>query len=751
MPRARIDCPLSLMLLVLYAASSLPQNAHGQVVQPAFFDPILWTGAADSSFTNPANWDPMTVPNNPDADPDDDGIAAVMRLGATSGNQATIADGDVVTADYVHVWTDQGNAGVLNMQGGELQVGFEMRVETEVTPDGCCWVPDERDTPAVFNLSGGAVTVGADFHVGRDNVIPAKGIMNMSGGTLDIGGRILSGDAASGEDVESGSAVMNISGGSMIVRSEWSGTSSVGEDVVDRVETSRLAGQFNLSGTGSAEFLNPAATIQVGQGNAGDGRIHIQDSGSLTINGTLLLGQQQVNGNINKAEFVIESGSATLAAVRVGGWAAGGLDPAQGRQLSLFNVSGGTTTAALMAVGGNYNTRGELNLSGGSLAVTGATHVASLSPEGVAGAEGLVNVTGGSFQTGSLSVGVAGEGIMNVSDGTVKVDSGLTIGETPDGQGTFNLTGGVLDMSGSAMVFGDGDAAFNFDGGTVLNASSVDFDLVNNGGTLAPGDPIGTTTVNGSYFVVNADSSLAIQLGGTADGEFDKLIVTADLLVDGSLDVSLMESFLPSAGDSFDILDFATISGAFAQVNLPALGGGLTWDQSNLLTDGSLSIIGGGAVPGDFNNDGVLDAVDIDLLTAVVLAGTNDSTYDVNGDSVVNQADRDVWVESLRGTWVGDANLDGLFDSSDLVVVFGAGKYETGEAAGWGEGDWDGNGLFGSGDLVAAFSDGGYESGPRGATASVVPEPASAITLLPAILLLAAGRRRTRTRSAVRH
>ena len=62
---------------------------------------------------------------------------------------------------------------------------------------------------------------------------------------------------------------------------------------------------------------------------------------------------------------------------------------------------------------------------------------------------------------------------------------------------------------------------------------------------------------------------------------------------------------------------------------------------------------------------------------------------------------------------MGDSNLDGEFNSSDFVFVFTAGKYETGEAATWGEGDWDGNQLFESTDFVAAFSAGGYEVGPR--------------------------------------
>lgn len=68
----------------------------------------------------------------------------------------------------------------------------------------------------------------------------------------------------------------------------------------------------------------------------------------------------------------------------------------------------------------------------------------------------------------------------------------------------------------------------------------------------------------------------------------------------------------------------------------------------------------------------------------------------------------------------GDANRNGLFDSGDLVEVFIAGLYESGQPAMWTEGDWNDDRKFDSGDLVAAFSDGGYSSG-----AKAVPEPSA--------------------------
>lgn len=58
----------------------------------------------------------------------------------------------------------------------------------------------------------------------------------------------------------------------------------------------------------------------------------------------------------------------------------------------------------------------------------------------------------------------------------------------------------------------------------------------------------------------------------------------------------------------------------------------------------------------------------------------------------------------------GDANRDGVFDSSDLVAVFQIGEYDDGIAKNstWGDGDWNGDGEFDSADLVVAFQSGQY-------------------------------------------
>ena len=118
------------------------------------------------------------------------------------------------------------------------------------------------------------------------------------------------------------------------------------------------------------------------------------------------------------------------------------------------------------------------------------------------------------------------------------------------------------------------------------------------------------------------------------------------------------------------------------------------------------------SLPGDFNENGMLDIEDINQLVWESASGENNPAFDLNADDLVDSSDVTIWAKDLTNTWLGDSNLDGEFNSGDLVRVFEAGKYEKDQDANWSEGDWTGDHRFGSTDLVAAFRDGGYEQGP---------------------------------------
>jgi hypothetical protein len=153
---------------------------------------------------------------------------------------------------------------------------------------------------------------------------------------------------------------------------------------------------------------------------------------------------------------------------------------------------------------------------------------------------------------------------------------------------------------------------------------------------------------------------------------------------------------------------------------------------------------GGGGITGDFDNNGALELADINALTTASASGANDPAFDLTGDAIVNADDVTKWVKdtTIGNSWIGDANFDGEFNSSDFVAVFQGGLFETGNPANWSLGDWNGDGVFGSGDFVAAFQDGGFELGPRGAALNAVPEPSSLVLAFLGIFAFVSQRRK---------
>lgn len=102
---------------------------------------------------------------------------------------------------------------------------------------------------------------------------------------------------------------------------------------------------------------------------------------------------------------------------------------------------------------------------------------------------------------------------------------------------------------------------------------------------------------------------------------------------------------------------------------------------------------------------------DLDELTHAISDGGVDPKYDVDGNSTIDTFDRLFWVRHLKKTSFGDANLDGLFNTEDLIQVFQAGQFADGIIGNstWSDGDFGGDFEFDTDDLVLAFQTGSYE------------------------------------------
>ncbi|MBX3432552.1 MAG: hypothetical protein KF847_04460 [Pirellulales bacterium] len=254
---------------------------------------------------------------------------------------------------------------------------------------------------------------------------------------------------------------------------------------------------------------------------------------------------------------------------------------------------------------------------------------------------------------------------LSITNGWLRVAEEAVIG-SPTGAGTLVLHSAGKLIAPLVMVEAEG----------VVTGSGLIEGTLANSGLVSPGNSSGTIQVTGDY-LQDALGTLSMSIASASS--YDRLVVGGELIVQGTLRVEL-DGYVPQAGDSFDLLDFSSALGELF-LDLPTLGGGLTWNPNALFTTGQLSVADGGLENADFNNDGTVDGSDF----LIWQRGAG----------------------AAGGLAAGDADGSGFVDGDDLAI------FQT---------------QFGTGpDAVEALT--------------AVPEPAGAVVALLG-LALAAGRRR---------
>jgi hypothetical protein len=134
---------------------------------------------------------------------------------------------------------------------------------------------------------------------------------------------------------------------------------------------------------------------------------------------------------------------------------------------------------------------------------------------------------------------------------------------------------------------------------------------------------------------------------------------------------------------------------------------------------------------GDFNRNGIYDCEDIDALVANIAGGSYAANFDLSGDRHVDLRDLDLWraeaglVVSPSGGPIpmGDANLDGSVDASDLGAWA---DHRFSSIASWCSGDFNADGAVD----VRDFGFWNSNKGVAKAIAIGIPEPQGLLMLL---------------------
>ena len=160
---------------------------------------------------------------------------------------------------------------------------------------------------------------------------------------------------------------------------------------------------------------------------------------------------------------------------------------------------------------------------------------------------------------------------------------------------------------------------------------------------MSPGLSPGKLSVVGN-FSMDTGGTLLIELGGTDNSDpmnpqYDVLAITGEAILDGTLQISLIEPFVPDHGDSFQVLTSGTLMGRFEDITGAFLDSAKTLAPVYDETD--LTLVA--ALPGDNTLDGSVDTADLALVRNV---------FGSEGD----------WTD-------GDSTLDGQIDAADLAIV----------------------------------------------------------------------------------
>ncbi|MEM1159079.1 MAG: autotransporter domain-containing protein, partial [Verrucomicrobiota bacterium] len=219
----------------------------------------------------------------------------------------------------------------------------------------------------------------------------------------------------------------------------------------------------------------------------------------------------------------------------------------------------GTTTLS-----GDNTYTGTTTISGGILQVGDGGSAGALAGNIINNANLIFNRSSASTYAGDIS----GTGtFMKQGSGT------LTLTGTHSYTGATAIDAGILQINGSL-----GNTAVAVNNGATLGGSGTITGgvTVNSGGTLAPGNSPGTLTLGS--LTLNAGSTTQFEINGTTAGtDYDQIVVTGTAQLAGTAELSF--GFTPSNGDTFTLIDAATITGDFDSV-VNSLGNALLFTTS---------------------------------------------------------------------------------------------------------------------------------------------------------------------------
>src|SRR3984957_17277308 len=520
---------------------------------------------------------------------------SISGAGHIGNGQMTLTNSGTINSDDSAGMTIQANGGAKNTGTLEATAGSTLALTGMTVTNAGGTISAAASQLQVTNatINGGAVTLtGAStlklsngiIHGGSALTNSATGLIEATAGTSTLGGKVtnptggvLQIDNAAALNLESGTYVKM---GAVALNSTANQTSLI----VDGANVTLSGGSVTMTnnvnnyifGAAGADTLTNQESIS-GAGHIGGGQMTLVNAGTINADQSAGIIIQTSGAFTNNGTLAVSSGDVMRI---LGG--------------TFSNFSGGTLT------GGSYNTYGTLEIdqlgsAGGEIVTNAAKIFLNGSASKIVDAGGknaLANIaTNASAGTFSLSGGetltTAGS-FTNAGKFTIGAGSSFAVG----GPAIYSQTSGTTTENGTLSASG----GVNLEAGSLYGDGSISGNI-SSSGVVAPGQSTGTTgilTDTGAY-TQNAAGSLDISIGGaTAGTKFDELKSTTATL-GGTLNINLINGFVPSIGSKFKIVDYTSESGQFATVNGLAINSSEHFTVTYQGADVLLTVVSGAA------------------------------------------------------------------------------------------------------------------------------------------------------------
>jgi len=526
--------------------------------------------------------------------------------GATFINTGTLRkSGGTGISTFNGWWIFENQGGTIEVQSGTLGYSgggsfnegiYNVSEDAALSLTGSTWIFSGAltgSTDGVFSLDGATISTdsanvsfniqGAGFQF-VDGTITGGGTLIIPEGALFV----LPGlDYAS---INGGTTILN-QGTINMYGTQW--FSMAGGTTIDNRSLFDISSDADMDGgNGGSTFINSGTLRKSGGSDVTvfDGTMHFYNLGGIVDvqTGTLQFtaSGSLENGAYNIAENAVLNLKSGIQVFK------GGLNVSSAGTFSLTGADMNTDSSIVtLNVQGNAFSwvRGDLT-GGGTLIIPEGVNVDLTGTDyaGISGGTTLQNMGtitfGGAtnftaqynsiFDNRSLVEFVSDNDFHAINGGGTFLNTGkliksggLDVSSFSSQWKVINKIGGVIDAETGEFDFSnlENEQGGIMQGTAVINLPS---NFINNGIT-SPGHSPGTLTYIGN-FQPSETAVFNVEISGlNAGAEYDQLLVTGNAILGGALNISLVNGFIPTAGDSFEfIVSTGVVSDTFSTVHV---------------------------------------------------------------------------------------------------------------------------------------------------------------------------------------